>query len=137
MNEDNTDKSKDKDHHIDYTNKLNRMVTPEIIARLKKANKQFDIDDDVYALLKELDEMYYEDIRNNLILDSEDLYDLLEMFNDYKDTKKVHYLSYLINNYYPGFFQEKIDKAIAVDDYELAAFIKPLLNSIERPTTIE
>jgi len=80
----------------------------------------------------------YEDIKNGLIIDAENIGNMLIFYSiDKKEPKKVKYLSWLLNKYYPTFSHFAIDKFIDSEHYEEADIMKKSLLISKIPIEIE
>jgi len=118
-----------------YSDRLIRRATDENIDKIKKLNENFDLDNDVFALMDGILDMEYDDIRNGLILASDDLMSLFIGFST--DSKKQTYLAWMLNKYYAGTLEKELKKSIDEENYELSALINKVLNVVDMPSEKE
>lgn len=108
------------------------------MADINDINERID-NNDIEGAINELQrltfDLAWENIYNNReIHDTESLLSLLEMGLDLKEDKKVKYISWLLNNYYPNFLSEKIELLISEEKYELCAKLTECVKVTEMPT---
>jgi hypothetical protein len=126
-----------------YANLDLRFATEENMEKIKNAFDKVDIER-INGVLseRELDnilhevynEIFYEDIRNGLIIDSDRLVNMVTFYAiDKKEPKRVKYLSWLLNKYYPDYIQYAIDSYVEIEYYEEAAVIRDTILVTEMP----
>jgi len=125
------------------TNIDHRFATKENLKKIELAFEQFNIESMNGILTeRELDnilhetynEIFYDDIRNGLIIDAERAINMLAYYGDKKDIKKVNYLSWLLNKYYSNTLFEAMNKYVDLEYYEEAAIMRDALLVTVMPT---
>jgi hypothetical protein len=124
-----------------------RFATEDNLKKIKHAFDKVEIEKKKGVLSKrELDnilhetynEIFYEDIRNGLIIDSERLINMLAYYAvDKKDTKKAKYLSWMLNKYYNEILEMAIYSYVEIEYYEEAAVMRDALLVVDMPTEKE
>jgi len=124
-----------------------RFATESNINRIKSAFEKVEIETNrgvlsnrsIDNILHDVyNDIFYDDIRNGLIIAPERIANMLSFYAiDKKDLKKVKYLSWLLNKYYPTYIQYAIDEYVAIEYYEDAAVMRDALLITDMPSEKE
>ena len=71
---------------------------------------------------------FYNDLVDGLIYDSEDIFNTFQFYIRIKEEEKVVYCAFLLNKYYSGYLNEKMNELITNEEYELCEKIKTYVN---------
>jgi len=83
-------------------------------------------------------DILYDDIRNNLVLEENELIEFLDYYLKLKENNRVKFLSWLLNHYYNGSILEKrMNDAASNEDYETASIYRDLLKIKNMPSLKE
>lgn len=82
------------------------------------------LEEELLAFERMCYEPFYQKVVEGFIFESEDLYDTLEFFERVNDTKKSDFIADVLNKYYEGYVQKKMNELIKEEKYEECNRIK-------------